>query len=271
VTDPVHEAARRAAGRVLAERGAARHPSSSPSTARASGVHVTIRPCDAPDRPAEGTAARAAGDLVSARCLDRVADGESFEVPSGATLTPLAREEAWRRGIELVPPGAARTGSAGPLRVAVGADHGGFAMKQDVLVWIGEAGHVPVDLGTHDENAVDYPDLALAVARAVADGRCDLGVCVDGAGIGSAMAANKVPGVRAAMCYDAQTAANAREHNFANVLTIGGRMLAPAVARDVVRTFLATPTGAERHARRVAKIDAIERRYARDATPTRDA
>jgi ribose 5-phosphate isomerase B len=138
-------------------------------------------------------------------------------------------------------------------------------MKVRVLEWVAELGHVVFDLGCVDESAVDYPDFAQAVAEAVTHGRCDLGVVIDGAGIGSAMAANKVPGVRAAMCYDEQTARNAREHNYANVLSIGGRILEPEVVRGIVATFLATPEGAARHGRRVEKITAIERRYAKKA------
>jgi ribose 5-phosphate isomerase B len=118
-----------------------------------------------------------------------------------------------------------------------------------------------LDLGTHGRETVDYPDFAHAVAEAVCSGRVDLGIMVDGAGIGSSMAANKVPGTRAAMCYDVATARNAREHNFANVLTLGGRMIDPARMREIVTAFLETPTGGERHAARVRKIMEIERKY----------
>ena len=107
-----------------------------------------------------------------------------------------------------------------------------------------------LDLGTHDETAVDYPDFARAVAEAVAEGRADLGVCIDGAGIGSAMTANKVPGVRAANCWDVASARNAREHNYANVLTLGGRWLSPLGASEILAAFLSTPRGEERHGRR---------------------
>lgn len=169
-------------------------------------------------------------------------------------------------------PGPAPTRTADPgtgvvrpaiRSVAVGSDHGGFAMKQDVLGWVRELGYAVVDFGTRDENPVDYPDVARTVAEAVARGQCDVGILVDGAGIGSAMAANKVPGIRAAVCWDDASARNAREHNFANVLSLGGRMLGADLVCRIVRAFLATDTGAERHARRVAKIEAIERFYAR--------
>lgn len=256
--------ARRATGRALAARGAAGSPP------RQGGVHVTLEPCGTPLRPAadasefgEGRGEplpRARLDVVTSADLAGTPDGGTLTVPLGARLTTLAREEAERRGLILA---SAHAGSRAPagegrLRVAVGCDHGGYEMKLDVLGWLRELGHEPVDLGTHDENAVDYPDYARAVAEAVAEGRCHLGICVDGAGIGSAMAANKVRGVRAANCWDVATARNAREHNYANVLTLGGRMLGHSVALDVVRTFLATPPGAERHGKRVAKIMAIE-------------
>ncbi|MCL4140406.1 UNVERIFIED_CONTAM: hypothetical protein GTU68_007792 [Idotea baltica] len=143
-------------------------------------------------------------------------------------------------------------------------------MKEHIKVWLRELGHIAIDLGTHDTNAVDYPDFARAVAESVASGQADFGVCVDGAGIGSCMAANKVPGARAAMCYDERTAKNAREHNFANVLSLGGPMLGETVCRQVLAAFLATPEGAERHARRVDKIRAIEARYSGgDGAPLR--
>ena len=108
---------------------------------------------------------------------------------------------------------------------------------------------------------MDYPDLAFAVARLVSAGQAARGILVDGAGIGSAMAANKVPGVRAALCYDHATAVNSREHNDANVLTLGAGLIGPALARQIVETWLATPFGGGRHQRRVDKIIAIEQRF----------
>jgi ribose 5-phosphate isomerase B len=169
-----------------------------------------------------------------------------------------ARKLLAERGRPAPPPPARER-----LTVAVGADHGGFERKAGVLAWVRELGHTALDLGTRDSNPVDYPDVARAVAEAVASGRCALGIVLDGAGIGSAIAANKVPGVRAATCCDEAMARNAREHNFANVLALGARALERAQVFAIVRAFLATPTGAERHARRVAKIAAIEARYSR--------
>jgi ribose 5-phosphate isomerase B len=118
-------------------------------------------------------------------------------------------------------------------------------------------------VGVHEEKAADYPDIALQVAELVAGGAAARGVAIDGAGIGSAMAANKVPGVRAALCYDRASARNSREHNNANVLTLGGRLLTFTQAEEVLRTWLATPFAGGRHASRVAKISEIEKRYSK--------
>ncbi len=135
-------------------------------------------------------------------------------------------------------------------------------MKDAILAALRDKGHLVEDLGTFGSDAVDYPDFAVAVARAVAGGRAELGIMIDGAGIGSCMAANKVAGVRAAMCYDVTTAANAREHNDANVLTLGGALIGTRLALEIVGTFLSTPFGGGRHEGRVAKIRALDGRPA---------
>jgi ribose 5-phosphate isomerase B len=122
------------------------------------------------------------------------------------------------------------------------------------------------DVGVSDETPADYPDIALQVAELVAAGIASRGVIVDGAGIGSAIAANKVPGVRAALCYDKASARNSREHNDSNVLTLGGRLLTATQAEDVLRVWLGTPFGGGRHAARVQKISQIERKYAKEPT-----
>jgi ribose 5-phosphate isomerase B len=145
--------------------------------------------------------------------------------------------------------------------IALGADHGGVALKEMLVAHLRGRGFAVRDCGTSGTEPVDYPDFAHAVARLVADGACVAGIVVDGAGIGSCMAANKVPGVRAALCYDLSTARNSREHNHANVLTLGAGLIGEALARQIVDAWLATPWGADRHARRVEKITAIERRY----------
>jgi ribose 5-phosphate isomerase B len=158
-------------------------------------------------------------------------------------------------------------GTAEPGRpaIAVGADHGGFALKEQIRHALEAQGYDVRDCGTTGDAAVDYPDFAHAVARLVAAGTCGAGIVVDGAGIGSAMAANKVPGIRAALCYDLSTARNAREHNHANVLTLGARLIGTGLALDIVAAWLATPWGAGRHAARVDKISEIERHYSRTA------
>jgi RpiB/LacA/LacB family sugar-phosphate isomerase len=145
-------------------------------------------------------------------------------------------------------------------RVAIGADHGGYAMKEALKPFLSELGYAVEDCGTFSEAAVDYPDLAAAVARRVGSGACWRGIVIDGAGIGSCMAANKIVGVRASMCYDLSTARNAREHNDANVLTLGAGLLGLALAKEIAQLWLATECTEERHKKRVAKIMALERR-----------
>lgn len=147
--------------------------------------------------------------------------------------------------------------------IAIGADHGGFELKQDLIPYISQLGYKVSDCGTYSTDPVDYPDVAYAVARLVAEGSVSRGIIVDGAGIGSCMVANKVPGVRAAMCYDVTTAHNAREHNDANVLTLGGRLVPAQLAREIVRVFLETPCTEPRHKKRVQKITEVEQRYLR--------
>lgn len=148
--------------------------------------------------------------------------------------------------------------------MALGADHGGLALKEELKKLVASLGYAVVDCGTHSTEAVDYPDLAYAVARLVSTGEAWRGIVVDGAGIGSAMAANKVPGVRAALCYDHASAVNSREHNDANVLTLGAGLIGTSLARQITQTWLATEFGGGRHQRRVDKIVAIERRFLKD-------
>ena len=150
----------------------------------------------------------------------------------------------------------------GAETIAVGADHGGFPLKERIAFRLRETGHDIHDCGTDSTDAVDYPDYAHEVARLVAGGTCRWGIIVDGAGIGSAMVANKVPGVRAALCYDISTARNSREHNHANVLTLGAGLIGPNLALQIVEEWLATPWAEGRHADRVAKITAIQNQYA---------
>ena len=156
-----------------------------------------------------------------------------------------------------------RRGSKASKLIAVGADHGGFKMKEELKAFLKELGHQVHDFGTNSEDAVDYPDFAYAVARSVSEGASDVGIVIDGAGVGSAMTANKVPGVRAAACYSVAVARNSREHNGANVLTLGSKTITSAEMRDIVSAWLATEMTEDRHRKRVEKIEAIERQYLR--------
>jgi ribose 5-phosphate isomerase B len=168
-------------------------------------------------------------------------------------------------------PASAPGPTGGAAAIALGADHGGYGLKSHIADRLRTGGYDVHDCGTGGTDAVDYPDFAHAVARLVADGTCRWGIVVDGAGIGSCMAANKVPGIRAALCYDVSSARNSREHNHANVLTLGARLVGEGLAMEIVDTWLATPWGAGRHAARVDKIRAIEREYLKDGADDRAA
>lgn len=157
------------------------------------------------------------------------------------------------------PPAPAAAASA-RRRVSIGADHGGFPLKNLLVRAIrDEMGWDVHDCGTHSADAVDYPDYAAIIAREVAAGRSARGVIIDAAGIGSTMAANKIPGVRCALCHDDRTVLNARGHNDANVLALGARVVNRGLAVRMVRLFLATPFEGGRHERRVQKIMALDR------------
>ncbi len=210
--------------------------------------------------------------LVTERDVRDLPFGSRLEVAPGRIVTPLARQVAMDRHVSLVP--AATPGAPAPEEsraqsspaqqvVAIGADHGGYPLKEVLKGYLRDLGYHVVDCGTSGTEAVDYPDFALAVAELVAQGRAWRGILVDGAGIGSCMAANKVPGVRAALCHDQATAVNSREHNDANVLTLGAGLTGEILARQIVKTWVETPFGGGRHARRVAKIVEIEGRFAR--------
>jgi ribose 5-phosphate isomerase B len=144
------------------------------------------------------------------------------------------------------------------VRVAVGADHAGFALKQDLIQHLKELGHDALDLGTDSEEPVDYPPICAAVARAVRDRTVDRGIVLGGSGQGEQIAANKVRGARAALCNDLYTARMSRRHNDANVLAIGARIVAPGLAREILEVWLETAFEGGRHARRVQQIEAIE-------------
>ena len=145
------------------------------------------------------------------------------------------------------------------MKIAIGSDHGGFERKRELVSLLTKMGLKVVDMGCHSEDSCDYPDFAKRVAQAVSAGQADKGVLVCGTGIGMSIAANKVPGIRAAVCWSPKTAALASEHNQANVLCLSGRFLSAPAARSIVRTWLKTPFGGGRHLRRVKKIGKLEK------------
>jgi len=196
-------------------------------------------------------------EVVTAEDVFKVPVGGEISASAGAIVTPWAREIASTRGVRIV---LGRTPAASSV-VALGADHGGFPLKEEIKAHLTRLGYRFHDLGTFSTDPVDYPDIAAAVARAGKAGDARFGILVDGAGIGSAMTANKVPGVRAALCVDAAAARNAREHNDANVLTLGARVVESGKVPEIVETFLKAECTEERHARRVQKIRAVEREY----------
>jgi len=193
---------------------------------------------------------------------DVPASGE-LRVSIGAIITPSAYETAAGRGVRIVEtPDDQLSALAAPQQtIAIGSDHGGFRLKEVLKPLIERMGLTPRDVGVHDETPADYPDIAEKVAGLVASGSATRGVIIDGAGIGSCMAANKVPGIRAALCYDRASARNGREHNDSNVLTLGARLLTESQAEDVLRTWLETPFAGGRHQARVDKIMRIEREH----------
>ena len=147
------------------------------------------------------------------------------------------------------------------VKIVLGSDHGGYDLKEALKKFLKEEGHICHDYGTYSKDSCDYPDLAFLVAQAVSRGEFEVGIVVDGAGIGSAMAANKVPGVRAAVCNDIYTARNSREHNHANVLTLGSMVVGGGKAKEIVKAWLATAWASGRHERRVNMIMDIEKKY----------
>ena len=145
------------------------------------------------------------------------------------------------------------------MRLAIGADHAGFELKERIATYLRQAGHEVLDLGTDSTAPVDYPDFAAAVGRAVVDGRAERGIVICGSGVGAAVAANKLVGVRAGLCHDTYSAAQGVEHDDANVLVLGSRVIGVSLAEVLVRAFTAARfTGADRHRRRLAKVQALE-------------
>lgn len=145
------------------------------------------------------------------------------------------------------------------MKIAVGSDHAGYELKTEILQWVRDLGHEVQDLGTNSTASVDYPDFACAVGTVVAAGQADRGIVVCGSGAGASIAANKLPGIRAALCHDTYTAHQCVEHDDVNVLTVGSRVIGPALAQEIVTAFLgANFTHEERHERRLNKVKQIE-------------
>jgi len=193
-----------------------------------------------------------------------------IKVAEDTLVTPSAEDAAKSLGVvlhrqkkvvhgRLITP--SNNNDSGTKLIALGSDHGGFSLKEKLKPYIAELGYEIRDFGCFSESSVDYPDYARAVAESVSKGETFRGIMIDGAGIGSCMVANKVPRIRAAMCYDLKSAINSREHNDANVLTLGGRMLDLGTAKVIVKTWLETPFGGDRHQRRLDKIITTEKDY----------
>jgi ribose 5-phosphate isomerase B len=200
------------------------------------------------------------------RIVDATLDAGSAGSPAPAAPGTPAASSSSASGVSPAPraPAAPPPPAApGTVAVAIGADHGAWQLKDVIGRVLAEAGYAVRDCGTNGPEAVDYPDIAHAVARLVADGTCRWGIILDGAGIGSAMVANKVPGIRAANCHDLSSARNSREHNHANVLTLGARFIGEGLAIEIVRAWLGTEWAPGRHAARVDKISDVENSYAK--------
>jgi len=190
---------------------------------------------------------------------DPINDAEIHEIVQRVlqqVLGSSAREPAASPG-----PSPARAEISGRNVVAIGADHGGFELKEALKSELTALGFEINDVGTNSKEAVDYPDFALAVAQLVSSGKAWRGIMVDGAGIGSCIVANKVPGVRSGMAYDYSSAVNSREHNDTNVLTLGAGFIGVNLAKQIVKTWLTTEFAGGRHTPRVDKIKSVEKRY----------
>jgi ribose 5-phosphate isomerase B len=197
-----------------------------------------------------------------ARTLER---GSTVMLATGGHVTPLALDTLRERRVTLLRDGDAGDASAlapvaSPKRLAVGSDHSGVALRKTIRDHLRSRGMAVQEVGLDTPDPVDYPDVAGQVARLVATGEADAGIAIDGAGLGSAIAANKIRGVRAAMCTDKTLARYAREHNGANVLALGATLVTPEAALAIVDTFLATPMTEARYIRRLGKIQGLERR-----------
>lgn len=206
--------------------------------------------------------------LISEADARQIEPGTTVELEAGGHVTPLARDTLRARRVTVVRAGtvdADLPADLGPVtpapRVAIGSDHTGVALKSALITHLRKAGRHVTDCGTDGPDPVDYPDIAAVVARAVTRGEADAGIVIDGSGIGSAMAANKVRGARAAMCQTTTLARYAREHNGTNVLTLGSTLVDIAEAREIVDAWLSTPMREARYLRRLLKVRRLEETF----------
>jgi ribose 5-phosphate isomerase B len=205
-------------------------------------------------------------DIITEADARVLAPGETVVLARGGHITPLARDTLRERRVTVLDAGAVSVDEASlappcDIRtVALASDHSGVPLRRTLVSFLRGRGLAVLDLGTESADPVDYPDTAASVARAVARGEADAGIAIDGAGIGSAIAANKVAGVRAAMATTETIARYSREHNGANVLTLGATLITPDEARAIVAAWLSTPMREPRYIRRLAKIRELERR-----------
>jgi ribose 5-phosphate isomerase B len=213
--------------------------------------------------------------------LEQVKKGAKVLRLEGDTiLTPSAKDAAFHHQVQityskdvtssksvetvtLMHPKGSGSPSSGAV-IAIGSDHGGFRLKETLKQYVVELGYSVADVGTSSEEACDYPDFAYAVASIVASGQATRGIMIDGVGVASAIVANKVPGIRAVPCYDEFVAKSSREHNDANVLTLGGRIVGSELAKSIVKIWLETWFGGGRHQGRVQKIADIEQRFSKE-------
>jgi ribose 5-phosphate isomerase B len=206
--------------------------------------------------------------IISESDARQIEPGTTVELEVKGHITPLAADTLRERRVTVVPAGAVDPAIPADLapvtpvrRVVIGSDHTGLAMKAAIIAHLRGAAIAVEDVGTHTADAVDYPDIAAAVAKAVARDEADAGIVIDGAGLGSTIAANKVRGIRAAMCLNVTLARYAREHNGANVLALGSTLIDNATALSIVDTWLSTPTKEARYLRRLIKVRRLEERF----------
>ena len=198
--------------------------------------------------------------ILTGEDVHHLPEGSLLDVPPDAILTDIAREWIEKKKIRVVE-SRTKSKTIEGVHIAIGSDHGGFQIKEDLKDYLGEVGEPFLDYGTFSHDAVDYPDVAHAVALSVSLRKAKRGILVDDTGIGSAIAANKVPGIRAGACYDSDLARHAREHNDINVLTLGSGTITPEKLREIVSAFLTAEHSEPRHRAQVTKIDSIEKKY----------